>query len=41
MAKNVTIGLVVPYADDRVPPEGLTMYPDVTFVARRASACNR
>ena len=34
MSKNVTIGLVVPYADDRVPAEGLAMYPDVTFVAK-------
>ncbi len=34
MAETVTIGLVVPYADDRVPPEGLAMYPDVTFLAK-------
>ena len=27
-----TIGLVVPFAEDRVPDEGLTMYPDVNFV---------
>jgi arylmalonate decarboxylase len=30
----VTIGLVVPYADDRVPAEGLAMYPDVRFTAK-------
>ena len=29
-----TIGLVVPYAEDRVPAEGLAMYPDVQFVAK-------
>jgi arylmalonate decarboxylase len=38
LAKDVTIGLVVPYADDRVPAEGQAMYqatyPDVTFVAK-------
>jgi len=28
------IGLVVPFADDRVPAEGLTMYPEVEFVPR-------
>jgi hypothetical protein len=28
MAKKHRIGLVVPYKDDKVPPEGLTMYPD-------------
>jgi len=27
-----TIGLVVPFAEDRVPDEGLTMYPGVNFV---------
>ena len=27
-----TIGLVVPFADDRVPNEGPVMYPHVTFV---------
>ena len=29
-----TIGLVVPFAEDKVPAEGLIMYPDVSFVAR-------
>jgi arylmalonate decarboxylase len=31
---NHTIGLVVPFAEDKVPDEGLIMYPDVTFVPR-------
>jgi arylmalonate decarboxylase len=34
MRKDVTIGLVVPFATDTVPEEGLKMYPDVRFVAR-------
>ena len=34
MAKRITIGLVVPFAEDRVPAEGPLMYPDVTFVPR-------
>jgi arylmalonate decarboxylase len=34
MTKRITIGLVVPFAEDRVPDEGPAMYPDVTFVAR-------
>jgi arylmalonate decarboxylase len=34
MPRNITIGLVVPFADDRVPDEGLQMYPGVRFVAR-------
>ncbi|MPZ55042.1 MAG: arylmalonate decarboxylase [Rhizobiales bacterium] len=29
-----TIGLVVPFAHDEVPIEGLTMYPDVSFVPK-------
>jgi arylmalonate decarboxylase len=29
-----TIGLVVPFAEDKVPAEGPIMYPDVTFVPR-------
>ena len=32
MAGNKTIGLVVPFAEDRVPNEGPVMYPHVTFV---------
>jgi arylmalonate decarboxylase len=34
MSKDATIGLVVPFAQDRVPPEGLQMYPHARFVAR-------
>jgi arylmalonate decarboxylase len=34
MAKNFSIGLVVPFADDKVPGEGPVMYPNVRFVAR-------
>src|SRR5579859_4592100 len=32
--RDVAIGLVVPFADDRVPDEGLQMYPGVRFVAK-------
>jgi arylmalonate decarboxylase len=31
---NITIGLVVPFATDDVPEEGIQMYPAVTFIAR-------
>jgi len=34
MSKNATIGLVVPFAEDRVPPEGHQMYPGMTFLPR-------
>jgi arylmalonate decarboxylase len=34
MKREITIGLVVPFADDRVPSEGPQMYPDVRFVPR-------
>src|SRR5262249_45354018 len=34
MRKDFTIGLVVPFATDAVPEEGLQMYPGVRFVAR-------
>jgi arylmalonate decarboxylase len=34
MRKDITIGLVVPFAEDKVPGEGLQMYPDVRFVAK-------
>jgi arylmalonate decarboxylase len=34
MRENCTIGLVVPFASDTVPEEGLQMYPGVRFVAR-------
>ena len=32
--QDVTIGLVVPFADDKVPDEGLQMYPDMHFIPR-------
>ena len=31
---SLTIGLVVPFATDKVPAEGPLMYPDVTFIPR-------
>ena len=34
MHKHFKIGLVVPFATDRVPAEGPMMYPDVTFIPR-------
>ena len=34
MRKDFTIGLVVPFAADAVPDEGLQMYPDVRFIPR-------
>ncbi len=34
MRKPLRIGLVVPHATDRTPPEGPMMYPDVTFIPR-------
>jgi len=34
MPKDVSIGLVVPFATDAVPDEGLQMYPGVRFVPR-------
>jgi arylmalonate decarboxylase len=34
MRKQLKIGLVVPFATDRVPAEGPMMYPDVTFIPR-------
>src|SRR5262252_8969960 len=34
MRKDFTIGLVVPFATDKVPDEGLQMYPGVRFLAR-------
>jgi arylmalonate decarboxylase len=33
---DLTIGLVVPTAEDTVPPEGPAMYPGVRFIARAA-----
>jgi arylmalonate decarboxylase len=34
MRKHLKIGLVVPFATDRIPAEGPMMYPDVTFIPR-------
>ena len=34
MRNDFTIGLVVPFASDTVPDEGLQMYPGVRFVPR-------
>jgi arylmalonate decarboxylase len=34
MPAQATIGLVVPHADDRIPPEGHQMYPHAHFVPR-------
>jgi arylmalonate decarboxylase len=34
MQDNITIGLVVPFATDEVPEEGLQMYPGARFVPR-------
>jgi arylmalonate decarboxylase len=34
MRKDFTIGLVVPFATDKVPDEGLQMYPGVRFLPR-------
>jgi arylmalonate decarboxylase len=34
MSKDFTIGLVVPFAKDEVPDEGLQMYPGVRFLPR-------
>jgi arylmalonate decarboxylase len=34
MKSEIRIGLVVPFAEDRVPAEGLQMYPEVRFIPR-------
>ncbi len=34
MAKPITIGIIVPHSDDRVPPEGPQMYPEVTWISK-------
>jgi arylmalonate decarboxylase len=34
MARKLTIGLVVPFSTDRVPDEGLKMYPEVNFIPK-------
>jgi arylmalonate decarboxylase len=40
MSKDVTIGLVVPFAEDTVPFEGPLMYPGVKFIARGVGVRN-
>src|SRR5258708_6887159 len=34
MTKPITIGLVVPTAEDKIPAEAPVMYPDVRFLSR-------
>ena len=34
MASPVTIGIIVPHSDNRIPPEGPQMYPDVTWISK-------
>ena len=34
MAKELTIGLVVPFSTDKVPDEGPMMYPVMKFIPR-------
>jgi arylmalonate decarboxylase len=34
MPRQLRIGLVVPFAADRIPDEGPMMYPDVTFIPK-------
>ena len=34
MRRHIRIGLVVPFATDRIPAEGPMMYPEVTFIPR-------
>ncbi len=34
MAKDAIVGLIVPSADDRIPPDGAVMYPDAKFIAK-------
>jgi hypothetical protein len=34
VARDITIGLVVPFATDEVPFEGPIMYPGVRFIPR-------
>jgi arylmalonate decarboxylase len=34
MSKDVTIGLVVPQAEDKIPPEASQMYPGMRFLPR-------
>jgi arylmalonate decarboxylase len=40
MRKDFTIGLVVPFAEDKVPFEGPLMYPGVRFIARGVGVRN-
>ena len=34
MSKPITIGIIVPHSDDRIPPEGPQMYPGVTWISK-------
>ncbi len=34
MRNNISIGLVVPFAEDKLPAEGPRMYPGVRFIAK-------
>ncbi len=34
MSKDAIVGLIVPSADDRIPPDGAVMYPDAKFIAK-------
>jgi arylmalonate decarboxylase len=40
MRKDITIGLVVPFAEDKVPFEGPLMYPGVRFIPRGVGVRN-
>ncbi len=40
MRKDITIGLVVPFAEDKVPFEGPLMYPGVKFIPRGVGVRN-
>ena len=40
MRKDITIGLVVPFATDEVPFEGPIMYPGVRFIPRGVGVRN-
>src|SRR5580658_6189929 len=40
MRKDFTVGLVVPFAEDKVPFEGPLMYPGVKFIARGVGVRN-
>ena len=34
MSMPITIGIIVPHSDDRIPPEGPQMYPEVTWISK-------